>query len=173
MKPGGLQSLRGIQPVLAELMPGLQSLYAQDAVQTSTMLVESLAAEWDVAADELRTGNLAVRDLLGEALSIFTGRSGNEPAGGLVKQVEEAVAAPPATSVRISDLTAESEVLRAALEAVVMALEDIAAGPADAQAMVLREAIYSHLRVEAGAGWSFWDVASFRERMATLKSEHK
>jgi hypothetical protein len=111
--------------------------------------------------------------LLGKAVSILSGRVGNEPAGDLVSQIEEAIAAPSATSVRISELATESEKLRRVLEAVVVALEQIAAGPADAGAMALREAIYSHLRVEAGAGWSFWDVASFRERMAALKSEHK
>ena len=86
---------------------------------------------------------------------------------------EDAIAVTPAATLRISELTAESESLRAALEKVVEALEDIAAGSADAPAMALRRSIYAHLRTEAGAGWSFWDVASFRERMVALKSEHK
>ena len=173
MKPGGIESLRGLQAALADsIIPELQAMYAQDVAQTIAMLIESIAADWDTAADDLKTGNAAVRGLLREAFSVFSRlEAGNEQAGTLVKQVEEAVALPPAASLRISELTSESEQLRATLERVLVALEDIAAGPEDHPAMALRESIYSHLRIGAAAGWSFWDVASFRERMARLKSE--
>ena len=174
MKPGGIASLRGIQAALADaLVPELTTAYAQDAAQTLTMLLESLAAGWDTAAEDLVSGNAAVRDLLSQAVQVFVAGDGNEPAAPLVKLCEDAIAVPPAASLRLSALTAESESLRAVLERVVEALEDIAAGSADAPAMGLRRSIYAHLRTEAGAGWSFWDVASFRERMVALKSEHK
>jgi hypothetical protein len=154
-------------------MPELSSLYTQDAAQTLAMLLESLAADWDTAVEDLVSANTAVRDLLTQTISVLAPGEGNEPATAFVKQCEDAIGVPPAASLRISELTAESESLRAALEQVVEALEDIAAGSADAPAMALRRSIYAHLRTEAGAGWSFWDVASFRERMVTLKSEHK
>jgi len=174
VKPGGLDSLRGIQAALTDaLVPELTSAYAQDAAQTLTMLLESLATGWDTAVEDLVSANAAVRDLLSQAVRVFASNEGNEPAASLVKMFEDAIAVPPAASLRISELTAESESLRAALEKVVEALEDIAAGSADAPAMALRRSIYAHLRTEAGAGWSFWDVASFRERMVALKSEHK
>ena len=174
MKPGGLDSLRGIQAALTDaLVPELTSAYAQDAAQTLTMLLESLATGWDTAVEDLVSANAAVRDLLSQAVRVFASNEGNEPAASLVKMFEDAIAVPPAASLRISELTAESESLRAALEKVVEALEDIAASSDDAEALALRRSIYAHLRIEAGAGWSFWDVASFRERMVALKSEHK
>jgi hypothetical protein len=174
VKPGGVESLRGIQAALADaLVPELTSAYAQDAAQTLTMLLESLAAGWDTAVEDLVSANSAVRALLSQAVQVFAANEGNEPAASLVKMCEDAIAVPPAATLRISALTAESEALRAALEHVLVALEDIAAGSADAPAMALRRSIYAHLRTEAGAGWSFWDVASFRERMVALRSEHK
>jgi len=175
LKPDGITSLRGIQAALADaLVPELSSAYAQDAAQTLTMLIESLVAGWDTAAEDLVSGNREVRRLLAEAVAVFSlPAAGNEPAAALVKLCEDAIAVPPVASLRISELTAESESLRAALEKVLVALEDIAAGSADVPAMALRWSIYAHLRGAAGAGWSFWDVASFRERMVRLKSEHK
>ena len=175
MKPDGVASLRGVQAAIADvLMPELHSAHAQDAAQTLTMLLESLAAGWDTAVEDLVSGNREVRRLLAEAVAVFSALGGgNEPAAALVKQCEDAISFAPASSLRISELTAESESLRGPLERVLAALEDIAAGSADAPALALRRSIYAHLRTEAGAGWSFWDVASFRERMATLKSEHK
>ena len=174
MKPGDNVSLRGVQSAIAgALVPELTSAYAQDAAQTLTMLVESLAGGWDSAVEDLVSGNARVRVLLSEAVSIFAVGGGNEPGASLVKVCEDAIAVPPTATLRISELTAESESLRAALEKVVEALEDVAAGSADASAMALRRSVYAHLRTEAGTGWSFWDVASFRERMVALKSEHK
>ncbi len=175
MKPGGLASLRGIQVAIADaLVPEMSSAYVQDVAQTLTMLLESLAAGWDTAAEDLASGNREVRLLLVEAVAVFSlPTNRNEPAALLVKQCEDAISVAPAASLRISELTAESESLRAPLENVLVALEDIAAGPAGAPAMTLRRSIYAHLRTEAGAGWSFWDLTSFRERMAALKSEHK
>jgi hypothetical protein len=169
VRPGGLQSLRGIQAALADaIVPGLAEVYAQDVAQTTTMLVESLAADWDTAADDLRNDSDAVRSLLARAISLFSAGKGNEQPAALVQEIEEAVARPPAASLRISDLAGDNDMLRGALERTLVALEDIAAGTADAKALELREAIYSHLRIGAAAGWSFWDVASFRERMARL-----
>jgi hypothetical protein len=174
VKPGDFASLRGIQAALADaLVPELTSAYAQDAAQTLTMLLESLAAGWDTAVEDLVTANAAIRGLLSQAVPVFASNDGNEPAASLVTICEDAIAVPPAASLRISELTAESESLRVVLEKVVEALEDIAAGSDDARALALRRSIYAHLRIEAGAGWSFWDVASFRERMVALKSEHK
>ena len=36
--------------------------------------------------------------------------------------------------------------------------------------MSLRSDAYRHLREVAARGWSFWDVFSFRERMARLRA---
>jgi hypothetical protein len=143
VKPDGIASLRGIQAALADaLVPELTSAYTQDAAQTLTMLLESLAAEWDTAVEDLVSGNREVRRLLAEAVTVFSPpTNGNEQAAALVKQCEDAIAVAPAPSLRISTLAAEGERLRAALEKVLVALEDIAAGPVDAPAMALRRSI--------------------------------
>jgi hypothetical protein len=173
LKPGDLQSLRGVQAAIAEtLVPELQSAFAQDAAQTLNMLLESLAGSLDSAVEDLVTNNKAVRGLLTEAARVFsTAADGNEQAAAIVRKCEEAIAVRPASRLLVSELTAESEALRGALEQVLVALEDIAAGSADAPAMALRRSIYTHLKTEAAAGWSFWDIASFREKMAALKSD--
>jgi hypothetical protein len=171
MKPGALESLRGIQVALAEaITPSLGDVYSQDVAQTLTMLLESISAEWDSAAEDLQADNEAVRTLLDRASSVIPLLDGKGSGQALAKQIEDAVSRPPSTSLLLSELAAENETLRGALESTLVALEDHAAGPASAEPMELREAIYSHLRVWSAAGWSFWDVASFRERMAAIHS---
>ncbi len=175
MKPGSLESLRGIQVAIAEaIIPELQAAYAQDVAQVGTMLIESLAAEQDSLAEDLKADSTAVRDLLRRSVSVLSPLSkGNEQLVTLVREVEGTVNLPGSSSLRISELTSENDALRAALEHTLVTLEDMTAGPEQPEALALREAIYSHLRIGAAAGWSFWDVASFRERMAALRSEHK
>ena len=52
MRPNGVESIRAVQSALAEVIaPELTSPFAQDAAQTLQMLLESLAADWDSAAD--------------------------------------------------------------------------------------------------------------------------
>jgi hypothetical protein len=172
MRPGSLESLRGLQMAIGEsIMPQLTSAFGQDTATTLNMLVESLAAEWDGLAEELSEDNTRMRDLLTSAVSdLRQFADGNETITRLVNNIEEPDG-DSAASLKVSALSAENDRLRGKLEALIVALEDVEPDPEYASLKALRAAVYKHLRRGAGAGWSFWDVASFRERMATLKSE--
>jgi hypothetical protein len=174
MRPGSLDALRGIQTAIAEaIVPELQTVFAQDVAQVNNMLIESIAADWDSLVEDLQVDSSAVRALLEKAVSVLSPMvEGNELLSAHVTEIKGTLS-PGSNVLRISELTSENDTLRGALERTLVALEDIAAGPGDASAMALREAVYAHLRTVSAAGWSFWDVSSFRERMTALKSEDK
>ena len=173
MRPGTLESLRGVQAAIADtILPELQAVYAQDVASMSQMLIESIASEWDSLAEDLHADSLRMRELLAAAIdSLRPFAGGNETIASIVRQIEELSGSPGAPSLRISDLTAENDRLRGLLERLIVALEDLQLDPRYGALMGLRSAIYGHLRRVAAGGWSFWDMASFRERMAALKSD--
>lgn len=166
MRPNAVESLRTIQTALAEhLVPELTSVYALDIVQALTMLVESLANEWDTAAENMRRDNEKLRGLL----SLAPGVAGNTLPAAIVKEAAQAIAKPATESVTLSALSAENELLRAALERLLVGLESEASRLGEA-GVSLRRDIYAHLREVALRGWSFWDMASFRERMTDIRA---
>src|SRR5947208_10487855 len=73
MRPNAIESLRAAQAALGEVIaPGLTSAFAVDSAQTVQMLLESLASEWDTAAESLSRDSDTLRSLLsaaGEALT--------------------------------------------------------------------------------------------------------
>src|SRR5438445_10267634 len=157
MRPTGIESLRGIQLAIAEaLVPELQTAHAQDVAQTLQMLIESLASEWDTAADDLRSDGGAMRRLLGAlADGARTAAAGNERLASLVDQIGEALAVPAPGSLALSALRAENERLGPVLEAAVVFLEDLSLDPRYEPLTKHRAAIYGHLREKAARGWSF------------------
>ncbi|TMB86558.1 MAG: hypothetical protein E6J45_13700 [Chloroflexi bacterium] len=176
MRPNPDEVLAGIQAALAEtLVPELTTAYAQEVAGTVQMLLQSLAAEWDTAADDLRRDNQRLRDLLGQGATVLSqSDAGNENIASLVKDIESALARPPSEDLRVSALRAENEELRRFVERMAVLIEDLLAdGPSKAGAEVseLRAAVYGHLRDVAARGWSFWDLAGFREYMSRLRAE--
>lgn len=170
MRPNAVESLGAIRTALAEVLgPELQSLFAQDTASTLQMLLESLSAGWDRAAADLHADNQTLARLLLDGREAFAALSNGDGAS-VVKIIDEALAAPEAESLAISALTARNNVLRAALEQVLMAVEDRAGEPGLDSLAPLRTAAYGHLREVAGRGWSFWDVASFREYMERYRT---
>jgi hypothetical protein len=171
VRPTALESLRALQGALAEtLAPELQTLFAQDAAQTLAMLTESLAAEWDRAAEDLRADNAAMRAVLERAPSGLAALpERNENRDALVSEIDGVMREAGAGDITISSLSAEHQRLAAVLERLLCLAEDTA-GESDALADTRREA-YAHLRTVAVRGWSFWDVASFRERMMRARPE--
>jgi hypothetical protein len=168
MRPTGIESIRGAQAALAEaIVPELTTAFSQDVAQTLQMLLESLAGEWDTVAEDLRLDNRHLRGLLRDAAEAM--RSAPSTAAefaALVEDIDAAAAHPETASVAISALAAENNAWRALLERAAVLLED-ATGDASLESLKpVRQAVYSHLRDVAARGWSFWDVASFRERMA-------
>jgi hypothetical protein len=172
MRPGSLESLRGLQTAIAEaVLPQLTTPFAQDTAGTLGMLIESLASEWDGLAEELHDDNLRMAGLLARAApELRASAEGNESLRALVNFIEEPDSH-SSESRRISVLTAENDRLRGKLERLIVALEDVEPDPRYAPLMGLRGDVYRHLRRVAAGGWSFWDVASFRERMASLRAE--
>ena len=172
MRPTGIESLRGVQAALMEVIaPELQSAFAQDAARTLQMMLESLANDWDTAAENLHRDNRALRDLLSQTReAIGSLPQSNDRLGALVKQIDSALAGPAGESLAITHLSAENERWRELVERTLVELEDAALEAAFLVLMPVRKAIYAHLREVAARGWSFWDIMSFRERMARLRA---
>ena len=163
MRPTALEVLRGLQGALmSDIAPEVQSLFGQDALQTTQMLLELLANEVDGAADSLVRDNEALTEVLAsgvEAVRPFD--------KGLAEEMAAALAKPQDRSLIISALTARNQRLRGLLERLLVVCEDaVESAPEGEALMAVRSDAYGHLREVAARGWSFWDVFSFRERMA-------
>ena len=171
MRPTAIESLRAAQAALAELIaPELASAFALDATQTVQMMLESLASEWDTAAETLSRDNETLSSLLSASRGALRSAAGsNESLAPIVSQIEQRLREDTATSLVLSDLTSRNSSLRATLESVLVAFEDLTGRRGSEMIDEVRNKIYSHLREEAARGWSFWDVSSFRGRMAALQ----
>ncbi len=172
MRPTGIESIRAIQAALAEaIAPELTSAFAQDAAQTLQMLLESIASEWDTAAECLRQDNETLSALLSASRDPMMRASGrNERLASIVTEIESRLREDAEDSVGLSRLTSRNNALRATLESILVAFEDLT-GEADCQEVdEVRRSIYAHLGDVASRGWSFWDVSSFRGRMAAVRS---
>ena len=166
MRPTSVEVLRGLQGVLAsDIGREVQSLYGQDALQTAQMLLEMLSNELDGAADSLYHDNQALAELLAQAAE-----SVRLLDAALADEMQSTMAEPADGSLTISALSARNSSLRALLERLLVVCEDAAAGEEHAELMAVRADAYRHLRDVAGRGWSFWDMLSFRERMARLRA---
>ncbi len=173
MRPTGLEALKGVQTALAEvILPELQSMFAQDATQVMSMMMESLAGEWDTAAQDLDSDNRALGELLSQARDLISSlpRS-NDSVAALVKQIESVLSEPAADSLALSVLGARHSRLNGVMEKVLAELEEAVGRPGMEALDAVRQGIYCHLRQVALRGWSFWDVASFRERMVRARAE--
>jgi len=165
VRPTSVEVLRGLQGLLAsDIGREVQSLFGQDALQTAQMLLEMLANELDGSADNLYRDNEALAELLaGAAVAV---RPLDTTLAG---EAEAALAEPADGSLTISALSARNSRLRALVERLLILCEDAAGGEQPAL-MRARAGAYRHLRDVAGRGWSFWDMLSFRERMAQLRA---
>ncbi|MDO8615663.1 MAG: hypothetical protein Q7T33_07995 [Dehalococcoidia bacterium] len=172
MRPNALEALRGVQAALMEsIVPELSTMYAQDVSQVLQMLIESLAGEWDSAADDLVRDNRRLVELLSQARGALQPlAASNGDIGPLVQQLDETLAAKADDSLRLSSLTARNNALRGALEQVLVRIEDATGRPGTEALTPVRKALYDHLRQVSVRGWSFWDMASFREKMAALRA---
>ena len=172
MRPSGIESIRAIQSALADVIaPELTSPFAQDAVQTLQMLLESLAADEESAADQLRRDNKTLAELLmssREAMKLAA--DGNESFSAAVSEIEQRLSEDVADSIAISALSFRNNALRGTLEQTLMAFEDITGEQTSAGITSVRGDIYGHLRDVAARGWSFWDVSSFRGKMTEIRA---
>ena len=173
MRPTGIEALRAIQTALTEVLgPELQTAFAKDTAQVLQMLLESVIAEMDGAANDLSEDNGVLSSLL-EDFRTAAGANAipSRELASVIKKIDEVLASPDPGSMAISDLAARNQELRAALETAVQVLEDVIDDPGFESLGTIRGAIYRHLRAVAARGWSFWDAASFREYMMKHRSE--
>ncbi len=172
MRPTGLESIRAVQSALAEIIvPELTSAFAQDLAQTLQLLLESLAGEWDEAAEHLRRDNETLAALLSGSLDAFIGPSaGNERLAAIVTEIESRQREDVEDSILLSHLTSRNNALLATLEDILVELEDLTGEPGYEEIEDVRHQIYAHLRNVAIRGWSFWDISSFRGRMIAAHS---
>ncbi len=172
MKPNAIESLLGLQAALIEtIVPELQTMFAQDTANVLQMLIESVAGEWDTAAEDARRDNTTMVTLLGlarDAIGSLPER--NEELASLVSEIRETLAEPEPGSIVLSALGARRTRLSGVLERTVCALEDRAADAEFAALLPVRTAIYDHLREVSMRGWAFWDMASFREMITRLRA---
>lgn len=172
MRPTGLETIRAVQAALAEIIaPELSSAFAQDAAATLQMLLESLAGDWDTAAEDLRRDNEALVALLSASRDALKGAlPGNKTLASIVSDIENRPQEIQDDSLTISSLAARNDALMGLLERILVAFEDLTGQSGYERVDGMRRDIYAHLRHVATRGWSFWDVSSFRERMVAVRS---
>lgn len=108
MNPSPPRVLQGVAAnLLSEVLPRIPTPFGQQLVGIAAMLDMMVAEEFDRAADRLVTENRIVRDLLAAGCGLL--------GDAVPPSVPEALAAPAAPSLRVSDLQRENDLLRAAL----------------------------------------------------------
>ena len=170
MRPNAVEIIRGLQQALMmHILPELKTPFAQDQAQLSLMLLETLAQQWDIAADSLAKDNREMREIFRQAVSIVSALPrGQRPAElrGLQTALRSASRRRDEDSLAISALAARNNDLRALLETLVVACEEAEGNPALASLMPLRQRIYDHLWNVDCRGWTFWDTLSFRGQVS-------
>ncbi len=173
MRPTPGESLRAIQSAIAEqLTPELSSLFAEEAASAATMLAESLFAEWDTLAEDLRADNARLRKILGSARDALSrvNRS-NELAAALVNKIDGVLAQAGDDRLTVSSLGAENDRLSEALAELLELIEDKDGEPGFEGLAPVRAEVYLHLRRVAVRGWSYFDISGFRERIIKARAE--
>jgi hypothetical protein len=172
VRPTGVESIRAIQVAFAEtIVPELSSAFAQDAAGTMQMLLESIAGEWDTAAEDLRKDNETICSLLSQSRhAIERVKSRNESLAALVPEIESLLRQETDGSLTLTNLKARNDILRTTVEHVVVEFEGVTGEGGYEGVDVVRLKVFGHLRDVATRGWSFWDVSSFRGRMTALRS---
>src|SRR5712692_7661896 len=148
MRANGVDSIRGIQAALMEgVAPEIQSEFALNVMQTVQMLLESLAGEWDTAAEDLNKDNRTLVVLLSQSSQAIAALpQSNNQLAPFVPEIEGVQGGPAVDSLAISALSARNGELRAMLERVLGAFENMIDSPAYAGLRPVRQAIYQHLR---------------------------
>jgi len=152
---------------MMHILPELKTPFAQDQVQLSLMLLETLAQEWDVAADNLVKQNREMRDIFREAVGAISALPrATCPADlrAVLSPLRSAARGRDGDSFTLSALTERSKELRGLLERLLVACEEAVGNQELESLMPVRQRIYDHLWNVDCRGWSFWDTMSLRGR---------
>ena len=174
MRPSATEAIRAVQLALVEIIAQeLTSAFAQDSAQTLQLLLESLAGEWDGAAERLRRDNGTLAGLISASRDALIGPSrGNGKLAAIVTEIDRGQREDVDESLLLSRLASRNNALLATLEHILVAFEDRTGESGYEEIDDVRRQIYAHLKSVAASGWSFWDMSSFRERMAAAHSAH-
>lgn len=165
-RPTGVELARAVQGAIGEILaPEIKSAHAEEAVRTTAMMLETLASEWDTAADDLVRDIATLERILSDARESLMFVKGNEGASTLVTNIDGVIGGPKPDGLKLSVLSARHTELNEMLERLLVFIESGAADLAD-----VRAEAYAHLRDVTTRGWSFWDAASFREKMQQVRS---
>lgn len=148
-----MEALRGLQRAQAmPPPPEVGQAFVEDTLRAAQMLMESVIGELE-AGGRASGDAAALRRVLA---------AGAEAVRHLDEALADDIAGAPADDDRLGGL----------LERLLIACEDAtASGEAGPALSAVRAEAYAHLREVAARGWSLWDMLSFRERMARLRSE--
>ena len=168
MRPTASDSLRAIQAAVGErFVPELQTLFAHEAASATTMLIESLAAEEDTLAEDLRSDNGRLREILESAREPLRRNANAAP---LVSKIDGVLAQAGDERIAISSLSSENDRLNDALADLLELIED-SRGDGEQSLNAVAVKAYGHLRRVAVRGWSYLDVSGFRERIVKARAE--
>lgn len=169
MRPTGAEGLRAIQAAVAGVMtPELTTGYALEAASVAGMMIESLAAEWDTEVETLVSDNKQLKKLLAEIREAL-GRNAN--AESVVNEVDGVLGQGGDAGLTLSALTSENARLMGGIERFLQFAEDAQGTPEAESLAAARAATYRRLKDVAVRGWSFFDVAGFREKIVAARAE--
>lgn len=147
MRPYPEEILRAIQTgVMTHLMPEVQSSYGKAQFAFSMLLFTIAQRDLDTAVPDLLESNAALRTLLSDTSTALREIDSEDARAGIDTI---AALAPPTASLRISELRAENDALRAALASLAPLVEPAADVPALAPLRDVRTAIFAHLSADA------------------------
>lgn len=120
---------RAMAGLAAGALTEVSSPYAQAQVRHVFALLDTVAAEWDEAADRLARENDALQAFCGRAAELITSIDAPQPARALAGPLLGAAALPPAADIKLHSLGARNDALWAAATP---ALELLATADAEA-----------------------------------------
>ena len=147
MRPYPDEVLRAIQSgVIAHFAPELDSNYGKAQFAFSMLLFNIATRDYDTAVPDLLEANSTLRGLLAEARSALDA-IGSPPAQDGIATIDALPA--PAPSLKLTDLRAENDALRAAVASLSPLIEPAADEPPLAPLRELRANLYAWLAADA------------------------
>lgn len=147
MRPTQEEIIRALQGgIMAHYLPELQSQYAKAQFAFGMVLFTILQKDFDGIAQDLVDANAGLRPLLAEAAAALDA-IGSDDARSARATIDALPA--PAGSVRLSELRAENDALRAAVAGMAPLIEAAADVPELAPLRDVRSKLYAYLLADS------------------------